>query len=239
MIACTTNADDDEQPALAEAIADERGAGDRHRAEQRFFPEAGLERVGDRREPRRVGREHVGMEQRFGRRPPAEAPSSREIEHDVVGEEDARRADTRDTCVRGSPSNCPGSFAPHAPELRMRSEGAARQRLGRHERQREEHGEADEPRDHQRDLLRDERRPRHRRVVRHPHQRPVVDRRERLEQHDDDAPENRPAPDHPALPQHQEQADADAADHVEQRQSDDRADADRLVGRSHARRSAG
>ena len=32
-----------------------------------LFPEARLERVRDRRQPRRVGRQHVGMEQRLGR----------------------------------------------------------------------------------------------------------------------------------------------------------------------------
>ena len=43
------------------------------------------------------------------------------------------------------------------------------------------------------------------------------------------------APQHPAAPQHHEQADADAADAVEEGQRDDRPDADGLVGRAHAR----
>ena len=69
--------DHEEQPALAEAIADERRAGERHGTEQALLPEAGLERVGDRRQPRHVGGEDVGVEQRLGRRPPAEIPAWR------------------------------------------------------------------------------------------------------------------------------------------------------------------
>ena len=78
----------DEQVALAEAVADERRAGDGYRPEERLLPESRLQRVGDRGQPREVRRQHVRMDQRIGRRPPAEEPRRVEIQQDVVGEED-------------------------------------------------------------------------------------------------------------------------------------------------------
>ena len=117
--ACTTKRNHEEQPALAEPIADERGAGERHGAEQALLPEARLERVGDRGEPRRVRRQDVRVEQRFGGRPPAEDARREQIEQDVVGEEE------RDEQVpAGGPAedrrwSCPGPRRPDAPELRV------------------------------------------------------------------------------------------------------------------------
>ena len=136
-------ADDEEEPALAESVADERGAGQRHGAEQRFFPEARLHRVGDRRQPRRVGREDVGMQQRLRRRPPSERPASSSDRARRRRRRRRRRAGTRRPFVPASAVELPGTFRPDAPELRMRAERAARQRFGGHERQREEHGKAD------------------------------------------------------------------------------------------------
>ena len=246
MTAWTTNADDQEQAPLPEAIADERGAGERHRAEQRFLPEAGLERVGDRREPGRVGREHVGVEQRLGRRPPAEVLRRDEIEHHVVGEEDRDEQEPADGAPedldrgardgRGSSRRTP---RPGAPQLRVMPKARRRQRLGRHERQREERREADEAGDDERRLLREEGRARDRRVVGHPVERELVDQVQRLEHADRHAPDRGVPPQHPALPHHEEQPDADAADHVEQHQADHRADADGVVGRIACSRSGG
>ena len=189
--------DHDEQPALAEPIADERGAGERHGAEQALFPEAGLERVGDRRQPRHVGREHVRMEQRFGRRPPAEDACRDEVEHDVVGEEQ-RHEQIAGGRLTEDGGRAARPLRPDAPELRMMAERAARQRFGRHERQRHERREADQRGGERRDLSGDERRARHRRVVGHPHQRPLVERGERLQRADDEAPDRRLPPQHVA-----------------------------------------
>ncbi len=85
----------------------------------------------------------------------------------------------------------------------------------------------------------DEGRARHGRVIRHPHQRPLVEGRECLHRADHQAPDGRLAPQDVAAPEHEEEADADAADDVEQHHADERADADRLVGRSHGVVAAG
>src|SRR5437867_3705005 len=120
----------------------------------------------------------------------------------------------------------------------MSAAPATRQRLRSHERQAEEHREADEARAEQRELLREEGRAGDRGVVRHPDERELVQRRERLQPADRDAPCRRVLPQHVALPHHEEHADADAADHVEEREPDRRADADDVVRRPHARVAA-
>ena len=225
--------DREKQPALSEAVADERGAGERNRAEQALFPEAGLERVGDCREPWHIGRQHVWMEQRFGRCPPAEDARGDEVESDVVREEH------RDEQIAGGGLTQNGgrasrSLRPHAPELRVMAERAARQRFGRHERQRHERREPHQRGGERCNLPGDERRARDRRVVGHPHQRPLVEGRQCLQRADDAAPDRRLPPQHVAAAQHEEEADADAADHIEEHHADERADADGFVGRPHA-----
>ena len=120
------------------------------------------------------------------------------------------------------------------------AERAPRQRLGGHERQREERREADEPRRHQSSscCARNVERGSAVSYVIHS-ERELVDGCERLQAADGDAPERGLAPQHLAPPHHEEQADADAADDVEERHADDRADADGLVGRAHARVAPG
>ena len=239
--------DNQEEPPLAEAVADEGRPGERHRAEQRFLPEAGLEGVGDRREPGRVGGEHVRLQHRLGGRPPAEVLRGDVIQHHVVREEDRDEQvragrppeDLDRRARRGGVVAGRRSARPRAPQLRVVSEGAARQRLGRHERQCEERREADQAGDDERRLLRQERRARQRRVVGHPLERQLVDHGQRLHDADGDAPRGGLPPQQPPRPEHEEQPDADAAHDVEQHHADRRAHADGVVGRSHVGVAAG
>ena len=108
---------DDEQPPMPEAIADERGAGDRHGAEQAFLPEARLQRVRDGRQPWHVRREHVRVQQGFRRRPPAERARRDQVEQDVVGEEDRHEQEPRRRLSEDR-LRAARLLLPDAPELR-------------------------------------------------------------------------------------------------------------------------
>ena len=220
--------DDDEQLAFAESVADERCAGDWNRAEQALFPEPRLERVGNRRQPRHVRREDIGVEQCLRWRPPAEHTRRDDVESDVVGEEHRHEQEAGGGAGQDG-RRTTRALRPHVPELRVRSERTPCERLRRHERQRHERREADERRHERRHLTGDEGPPRHGRVVGHPHQRPLVEGRQGLQRADDGAPDRGLSPQHVAAAQHEEEADADAADHVEEHHADDRADADGFV----------
>ena len=62
-------------------------------------------------------------------------------------------------------------------------------------------------------------------------------RRRRLRERDDDAPDDRLTPDHPAETAEHEQPERDAADAVDDEERERAGDADRGVERSHLRRS--
>ena len=70
-------------------------------------------------------------------------------------------------------------------------------------------------------------------VVPHPEQRPLVESGQELRNGHAGAPGERRPPQHPALPQQHEQADADAADAVEEDGQEAAADRDALVGGAH------
>ena len=115
----------------------------------------------------------------------------------------------------------------------MVRKGAAREALGGHERQAEQHDVGDELGDGQRRHLRDERAGRERGVVLHPRERRFVDARRGLRERDDHAPDHRLAPDDPSLPRQHEQAERDPAADIQHDERQRAGDADGGVDRAH------
>ena len=183
-------------------------------------------------EPRQDRRQRVGVQQRVGRRPPAQVADGEPVERDQKRQVDADDQVPRDRLAQHRP-RAGAVLRPDAPELQVLGESAPRQALGGHERQREDAGERQERGDLRRHLLDREAGLGQRGVVAHPQQRPLIESGQKLRKGDRRAPDERHAPQHPPLAEQHEQPDADAADPVEQEHREAAADGDALVGRAH------
>ena len=218
-------------PPVAEPIADEGGAGQGHGAEEALLPESGLQRGRERGEPGQHRGQRVGVDEDVGRRPPAQVADGDPIEADDEREVDAddQVAGHRLPQHRPRPRAVPGPAAPELQVMRKRLPGQA---LGGHEREGEDAGEHQEQGDLRRHLLDREGGLGHRGVVAHPHQGPLVEAGDELGEGDGGAPDERHAPQHPPLPQQDEQPHHDAAA-VDEQHDEAAGDVDALVGRAH------
>ena len=180
----------------------------RDRAEERLLEEAGLQRDGDRGQPREVGGDDVRVAQRRRGHPPAEVAPGHGVEHDDVREEQAQRQIGRHRLAQHAAAA--GHLRrPDPPELELVGEGPARQALAGREGERRQ--AADEQRAGQgdRNLLRREASGRHGGVVAHPQQRPARELHGEEEPGDEAGPLERRLPDDRAAAQQHEEADDD------------------------------
>ncbi len=224
--------DDDERLLVAEAATEQRRARERHRAEQRLLHHPGLQRHRHRPEPRQRLAEDVRIDERVGRRPPAEVA----LDDEVEGRDEREvEADPRVAREGAAPHRARrgGRQAPHAPQLRMVAEREAAEAFGRREDDRQQ-----QPRDDAADERTDDagdamRRGRRRGVVAEPAVRDGRQRRAGDEQRDDRGPLRRRRPAH-RMPAHQpDQADEAAAEAVDDAGDDARGRRDVVVRRTH------
>jgi len=222
----------DPQALASEASSDQGGPGQGHGAEQALLPEAGLQRGRHRGQPREVGSEHVGVEQRLGGRPPAEMARGDEVEHDLVGEEH-RHQQVPGHGRAEDGTRAGDSTRPRSPQLHVVAERAPAQALGGHEGRRHDRPHADELDHDPGQLLEGEGGRRDRSVVRQPQQRPLVEAHQDLQEGHEEAPCQGPLPQHPPCTQEQEEPERAASAQVEHDHDDARADGDAVVGRAH------
>ena len=152
---------------MTEAVADQGRSCERHRAKQTFLPETRLERRGDRRQPREIAGQHVRLNQRIRRGPPAEHAGREEIEGDLVREEHPheqvpgyRPSEDRARACR--------TTRPDLPQLRVMGKSPAGKALSGHEREAEQPCKKDKASQEQGELLSDESPCGERRVICHP-----------------------------------------------------------------------
>ena len=121
--------DADPEFAVAEPVADQRGTRERHGAKQGLLPEAGVQRGRHRRQPWHRAGQDVGIDERFGRRPPVPQLRGDGVEADDVAELDARqqRAAERPADDRAAAGRV---ARPHAPQLGVVRERAASEPFG-------------------------------------------------------------------------------------------------------------
>jgi hypothetical protein len=220
--------DRDRRGAMAEAVPDQCGERERHRAEEALFHEAGLQRQRDRPERRHGAAQDLGIGQHLGGLPPAKETIGRGIEDGDERELERHEQIAAERAPQDGRRRCRLARS-HAPELRVRGERAPRQAFRAHEDEREQQSAGERRGRGLSHFAQPERGHALRRIEAEPRTWNVGERRGAEQRAHDEAGRERRPPQQPVPPREPEDADDAAANAVKERGDHARRAGDRIV----------